>query len=86
MVRLDASFGMPGDPIRNVRWTFPADQYPWLTYPGQEENAGWKGKNTSPQQIRQISFFVDRKGQIVLVSGGELIVDKGMKSDALREK
>ena len=86
MVRLDASFGMPGDPIRNIRWTFPNDQHPWLTYPGQEKNAPWKGNSSSPQEIWQIGFFVDRKGRIVLSSRANVWLVEGIFADALREE
>jgi len=74
------------DPIRNIRWTFPVDTFPWLTYPNGN---WWKGDFVPPQQIWYISFFVDRKGQVVLVPRWEIGPDmsrKGMASDALREE
>jgi len=79
---------LPGDPVRNIRWTFVDPQFcPELTYPGNEMDASaWQGKSSSPQQVWQIGFFVDRKGRVVLVPQGGTRTSKGMQSDALREE
>jgi len=77
-----------GDPIRNVRWTF-ANPYlfPDLTYPGSETMAGaWEGVNASPQGIWQVSFFVDRKGRVVLFPRDGYWTARSMASDAIREE
>jgi len=88
MVSGATAYLMPGDPVRNIRWTF-ANPYPYpdLTYPGSETSAGaWRNISASPQQIGIIGFFVDRKGRVVLVPQGGTRAIKGMLSDALREE
>ena len=78
---------MPGDPTRSIRWTFPHDQYPWLTYPGQETNSEFRnGPHASPQQIWQIGFFVDRKGRVVLLLDFIEWFKNCIYQDALREE
>ena len=81
---------LAGDPIRNIRWNLrdAQHQHPWLTYPLMDTNAGVWGKHDgAPIAIWEPKFFVDRKGQVVIVpmeSGKTTLY--GMRSDALREE
>ena len=78
---------LPGDPIRNVRWSFITNASPLLTYPGQEHDATWTNSNDPPVDLCQIQLFVTRKGEIVLLGGdGYGFVADGQVSDALREE
>ena len=82
------SYLRPGDPIRNVRWPFIADASPLLTYPGQEHDASFvNGTTDPPVSLYQIDFFVNRRGEVVLVAAdGHMGSADGMVSDALQEE
>ena len=77
-----------GDPVRHIRWNLwdTQHQHPWLTYPKHDTHPEWEGKESSPQGIWFVSFFVDRKGQVVLFPRSLMWNQKGMASDALREE
>jgi len=78
---------LPGDPIRNVRWSFIVDASPLLTYPGQEHDATWTNGDDPPIDLCQIQLIVTRKGEIVLLgSDGYGFAADGQITDALREE
>ena len=75
------------DLIRNIRWNLLDGAPPWLTYPDCKDNeAIWEGDEDSPQEVIQISFFVDRKGRIVLWYANGERPGRDMVWDALREE
>lgn len=75
----------PGDPIRNIRWSFISGASPQLSYPGMDGTASWENGTDPPVDLCQIQFFVNRKGEVILIGtdGYELVV-QGLIFDALR--
>ena len=79
---------MLGDPIRSIRWQFHAGEGPRLSFPGSETNAAaWQLKpnlSDAPQDVRQVPFFIDHQGRIIL--SGALNIEElhgGMVHDAV---
>ena len=80
---------LPGDPIRNIRWTLDVDSGPKLTFPGSEADAdvwGMQDDAPVPRHVTQADFFINRHGQIVIIGTAVYpFFEKGLVSDALHE-